>query len=280
MGRIFAQELSDITKQRFVVENRVGAAGLIGAQFVSDAKPDGYTLVYTSGITMSTAPSMLKNSTFDLVRDLTPIAQTVVGPEVFAINPKIPAKNFKEFVEYLKAHPGFKWSIGGVGSLEQLTIAALDKMIGTKSLIVPYNGVGPGVVAAMSGEVDGALAPLPAMKAALASGDLRGLAVTSADPIPQLPNIPTIASVGYPNLVSYNWNGIWGPKNLPKELVRFLHDKIVEATKSSTLKDRVTAGGFFVPAKAMGVDEFTAYVKAEVDKYDPILEELKLKHIQ
>ena len=280
MGRIVAQQLSEDTKQRFIVENKPGASGLLGAQTVADAKPDGYTLVYTSGITMATAPAMLKSTTMDFVRDLVPIAQTVVGAEVFAINPKLPAKDFGELVALMKKSPdGLKWSIGGIGSLEQFTIVALSKQVGAKALIVPYNGVAPGIAAAMSGDVDGALAPFPGLKGAIDGGQLRALATTGAERNAQIPNVPTVASLGFPSLESYNWNAIWGPKQMPKELVNNLNAKILKALTSPAARERIAAGGFDV-APVKTPEQVDAYFKAEIAKYDPILIDLGLKGSQ
>ena len=189
------------------------------------------------------------------------------------------AKTFGELLPYLKQHPDFKWSTGGVGSLEHLTIAALNKQIGASAVIAAYNGVGPGTAAAVAGEVNGALAPLPGVRGSVEAGTLRALAVTSAVRMPQLPNVPTVAESGFPGFESYNWQGIWGPKQMPKELVNNIHDKIVKALANAATKERIAAGGFAVPPTKTP-EQFAAYVKSEVAKYDPILTDLNLKGSQ
>ncbi|HTH98236.1 MAG TPA: tripartite tricarboxylate transporter substrate binding protein, partial [Stellaceae bacterium] len=172
-ARVVAQQMSEDTGQSVVVINKPGASGVVGSQFVSSAKPDGYTLLLASGVTEATAPFILGQTSFDLMRDLTPVAEVAYGSEIVVVNPKFPAKTFGDLVTYIKQHPTtFRWGVGGLGTLEHLTITALDQRLGVKPVVAPYNGVAPATVATISGEINATLLPLAGAKGNLEAGTL------------------------------------------------------------------------------------------------------------
>jgi tripartite-type tricarboxylate transporter receptor subunit TctC len=276
IARVIAQQLSNDLKQSAIVENKPGASGIVGSQYVAAAKPDGLTLLYASGVTQATATFILANTNFDLLRDLTPITETVNGPEIVVVNPKVPVKTFGDLVTYIKEKTDtFRWGMGGAGTLEHLSITALDKRLGVSPVVASFNGVAPVITATMSGELTATLVPLAGVKSHIESGTLRALAVASAERMEQMPDLPTIASFGFPGFEAANWQGIWGPKQMPEDLVRTIQASVAKALAVPAVKESIAKSGFAVsPTKDPTV--FAAYVKSQVENYGPMITDLGL----
>lgn len=276
VARLLGQQLSEQTKQSFVVENKPGASGFVGAQYVSSSKPDGYTLLY-AGSSLTITPAITKSVPIDITKDLSPISKVVNGPYVLVINPSIPAKNVGELVAWIKQNPNkFKWAVSALGSADHLGTEVFSKMAGLpQTLVVPYVGTGLSSTAVMSNEVSGMLAPPSVIKNLVEAGNMRAIGVTGAAPIDSLPGVATIASQ-YPGYESGSWGGVFGAKDMPADLVQQIHDLIIAAMESPALQEKIKATGG-VPETSKRPEDFANSVKSELAKYVAIADELKLK---
>jgi tripartite-type tricarboxylate transporter receptor subunit TctC len=276
-ARYLSKQLSAQLKQPYVVENRPGISGIVAVERVSNAKADGYTLLYAAD-TLAIAPSLLPNLSVDIEKDITPVTLVGGAPFVFVVNPRIPVKTPNELVDYIKQHPGgFRWGIGGLGTPGQMAIERFSKLAGIHALEVPYKGTAPSVTAALSGEVDGTVGLYTAVKPLIDSGKLIALGVASAKPMDSMPGIPTIASFGYPGYEALSWFGIWGAKDMPAELAVQIRNQVAEALKSPELIQEFTRIGLTVTV-SNSPSEFAAYFKSELDRDSEILKQLNLKH--
>jgi tripartite-type tricarboxylate transporter receptor subunit TctC len=275
VARLLAQQLSVQTKQQFVVDNRGGAGGLLGARLAADAKPDGYTLLLAASA-MTIAPFMTATQTLDPEHELTPITEVAYGAFVMVVNPSVPVKTPTELVAYAKAHPKeFRWA-GVPGSADSFTIAQFDKAAGMKSLLVPYNGSGPALIAMLGGDISAMVIVPPLVKDHIAAGKLRALAVTSKDPSEFAPGVPTVASFGYPGFDAGLWYGLWGPKGLPKEIASELQQQVQRALTAPDIQAKFKINGL-VPDGTKTPDAFAAYASAEVKKNKAIIDENGLR---
>ncbi len=274
-ARYLAKQLSTTLKQPYVVENRPGISGIAAAERVSNAKPDGYTLLYAADV-MAIAPSMLPNLSIDVQKDLTPITLVGVAPFVFVVNPKIPVKTPTELVAYIKQNPGgFRWGIGGLGTAGQLAIERFSNAAGITAPEVPYKGNAPAAVAAMSGEVDGIAALSVAVNPLIDSGKLTGLGVASAEKVDSSPGMPTIASFGFPGYEALTWFAVWGPKDMPPELAMQVRNQVAEAVNAPDLKEEFARTGLMVSVSDSPA-AFAAYFKSELERNSAILKRLNL----
>ncbi len=275
-ARILAQQLSDDTGQRYFIENKAGATGMVGSEAVSTSKPDGYTLLYIAS-TLATAPFLLSNIKLDVLNDLTPITQVAYSPYVIVVNPKITANNLKDLATFIKANPKeFGWAVGGIGSPDHLGIEHFNKLTGIKPLVVPYNGTGPAVAAVVAGEIAGAMLPPAIAKVNIDAGKLKGLGVTSLERAEVLPNIPTVASSGFPGFDSGTWYAVYGSKQMPPELAKTIHQQISKAAMSPMVKEKLRASGMSV-SLSKDPASFAAFFEAEYKKYGALIKELNLK---
>ena len=239
--RVVANELSNILKQQFVVENRPGAGGVIGQTAVLKSQPDGYTLLLAGG-SMAGARFVNAAVTYDVLRDFTPVSLIETSPFALVASPALPAKDLKEFIAYAKANPG-KLSYGtiGAGQIPWWAVFLFNHMAGVAAVDVTYKGTSEAMTDVMTGRLDYFVAPLVG---ALASKDkLRVLAVTSADRSAMLPDVPSMAEAGLPGYDMPAWRSIMGPAGVPADVVAILNKAIQQALASPELRDRFTKAG-------------------------------------
>ena len=239
--RVVANELSNILKQQFVVENRPGAGGVIGQTAVLKSPPDGYTLLLAGG-SMAGARFVNAAVTYDVLRDFTPVSLIETSPFALVASPALPAKDLKEFIAYAKANPG-KLSYGtiGAGQIPWWAVFLFNHMAGVAAVDVTYKGTSEAMTDVMTGRLDYFVAPLVG---ALASKDkLRVLAVTSADRSAMLPDVPSMAEAGLPSYDMPAWRSIMGPAGVPADVVAILNKAIQQALASPELRDRFTKAG-------------------------------------
>lgn len=273
-ARLVAQQMAKNLNQPIIIDNRAGASGMIGSKFVADAKPDGYTVLYASAA-QALAPFLLPDVPLDVEHDLTPITLVAPLPYIMVVNPKIPAKDPKELVAWIKEHPSeFRWGLGGLGSPDHLGIEQFDRTAGIKPVLVPYKGTGPSVVAALSNEVGGLIAPPAAVRSYIESGQLRALGAASVKPLSFMPNLPTIASFGYPGFEVSAWYGMWGPRHLPRDLAGQIREAVVKALADPSVRAKLIETG----NEPLGStpDEFAAYFKSQLELYGPLIKALDL----
>ena len=239
--RVVANELSNILKQQFVVENRPGAGGVIGQTAVLKSPPDGYTLLLAGG-SMAGARFVNAAVTYDILKDFTPVSLIETSPFALVASPALPAKDLKEFIAYAKANPG-KLSYGtiGAGQIPWWAVFLFNHMAGVAAVDVTYKGTSEAMTDVMTGRLDYFVAPLVG---ALASKDkLRVLAVTSADRSAVLPDVPSMAEAGLPGYDMPAWRSIMGPAGVPADVVAVLNKAIQQALASPELRDRFAKAG-------------------------------------
>lgn len=279
-SRVLARHMTDLTKQTYIVENKPGASGTLAVAYENTQKGDGYTLLYSAD-TAGIAPWLVSNQQQAVanILELTPITIVGVAPFVFVVNPKIPVKTPADLVAYVKSHPDFRWSIGGQGVPGQLSIIRFARLAGLNldlSRMITYRGNGPATTAVLSGEVDANSAQPPAVLGAIQSGKLIGVGVAGPERLANLPEIPTIASFGYPGFEALSWFGIWGPKDLPPALAKQIRDQVAEATKNPEFTRQFDAIGFKAAVSA-SPEAFGKQFKEEMNTNGALLKELNIK---
>ncbi len=274
--RIIAPKLAEYLGQQIVIENRSGATGNIGAEFVARAAPDGYTLLTCIASHASNA-ALMKKIPFDLARDFAPISLLVTVPEMVISHPALPAKTVKELIALARARPTqLQYATGGVGSIQHLAMELLLNMTELKMLHVPYKATHPALIDVMAGHVPlmviASLSALPQVR----TGRLRSFGVTSAKRMTNAPDIPTIAEQGVPGYEAVQWFGLLGPAGMPREIVTRLHAGIVRALQDPDVKKRFIDDG--VEATPSGApEEFGVLVRSELVKWAKVVKDAGIK---
>jgi tripartite-type tricarboxylate transporter receptor subunit TctC len=240
-ARIVAQKLGQKWGQTVVVENKGGAAGMIGADMVAKAKPDGYTLLMGNIGTQSINPSLYKKMTYDPDHAFAPISLVAELPLMMMVNPQVPAKTVKEFIAYAKAHPGqMSYSTSGAGGAMHLAAELFKSQSGTFVLHVPYRGGGPAVADLIAGHVELCFATVLEAIGHVKSGRVRVLAVTGQRRVAALPDVPTLSEAGLPGFNSISWIGLLAPAGTPKEVVEKISADLREVLATDDVKQRLT----------------------------------------
>jgi tripartite-type tricarboxylate transporter receptor subunit TctC len=256
------------------VENRTGASGIIGVEYVARSAPDGYTLLVGSQTTQAVVPAMYKVS-YDTARDFTGITEIARSPLLIVIHPSLPVKTVADLIKLAKARPGqltFGAASGGTphlaGELFKLT-AKVDM------LFVPYKGEGPAIADAMGGQISLVFSNLPIALPQARGGRLRGIAVTSAQRVPTAPDIPTVAESGLPGFEAFTWFGFFAPGATPRDVVVKLNADSVSALNVPDVKEKMAAQGLFVTANAP--DPFGEFVRKEIQRWAKIVKDAGVK---
>ena len=276
VARVLAQKLGESFNSSFIVENRAGGAGgTVGANAVAKAHPDGYTLLLTASIHVTT-PFLFKNIPYDVVKDFTPISLVAVGPLVVSTAPNVPANNLKEFFDLVRKAPDkYTFATSSFGSAGHLAVELLKRQAGVDALVIAYKGAGPMLNDLMGGQIqliaDPMLSSLP-----LAQGKkIKALAITSLHRVPSAPDIPTVEESGLEKLEFVSWYGLWGPKNMPPELVAQLQEHTAKVLAQPEVKQRLGVLGF--EAKSSTPDEFAKFIDKEMATYSKIIKDANIK---
>jgi tripartite-type tricarboxylate transporter receptor subunit TctC len=266
VARLIAQKLSDRLGQPFVIENRPGAGGNIGAEFVVNAPADGYTLLLISPSSTTNA-TLYDNLNFNFIRDIAPVAGVARGPYVMVLNPSFPANSVAEFIAYAKANPGkINMASSGNGSLSHMCGALFMMLTGVNMLHVPYrNSFTPDLLA---GQVQAAFGPIPQVLAHIQSGKLRALAVTTATRSPALPDAPALAET-IPGYEASGWYGIGAPKNIANEIVTNLNTAVSADLTDAKVAERLADLGT-VPMP-MTPAAFGTFLASETEKWAKVI---------
>jgi tripartite-type tricarboxylate transporter receptor subunit TctC len=275
VARNLAQQLTVQAGQQFIVDNRAGANGTIGSDFVSKTAPDGYTLLVQASIFVIN-PLFLKHVPYDVQRDFTPVANIGSVPLLVTAHPSVPAANLREFVALVRANPDkYTFATTGLGSAGHLTEEVIRRDAGLQILIVPYKGAGPALTDIVGGQVSALADPLPSSFPHVKGGRLKALAVTSRARIAFMPDVPTIAESGFPGFEMLSWYGLWGPPGLPKDVLDRLAAETAKAAKSPEMQEKLAAQGFIPDGS--GPAAFAAYVRDEIAKYARIVKDANIK---
>lgn len=228
LARAVSQHLTERLKQPFVIDNKPGAGGNLGTEYVVRAAPDGYTLIVDSVGPIAINQTLFKNLTYDPLKDLVPVVQIANVPNVLVVHPSVPAKNFEEFLAYAKANPGkLNYGSTGVGTSSHLSSFMLSQRIGVDTLHVPYKGANA-LNDLLAGRLQFMFATIPSVIQHIKAGKLRALAVSSAGPSRSLPGVPTVAEKGFPGFEAGSWFGFFAPKGTPQPVIALLNRTVNE----------------------------------------------------
>lgn len=243
IGRMVADKMSKSLGQPVVVENKGGATGMIGSEYVARAEPDGYTLLIAIADTHAINPAVMQRISYDPVKDFEPISLLAVQPFVLALGPELKVNTVAGFVAAAKAKPGaITYASNGVGGLQHLAMELFGSAAGIKTLHVPYKGSGPALADVMGGQVDAIFISVQGAGGNL-GGKLRPLAITSDKRISAAPKIPTFAESGYPKFEMFQWYGLMAPKGTPHDIVEKLNQSVKAAILDPDVAGKLSSKG-------------------------------------
>ena len=270
VGRTVADRLQKSLGQPFVVENRTGAGGNIGAEAVAKAAPDGYTLLVAINGPVAVNKYLYKNLPFDPDKDLQPISLLASAPQILVAAPAVPADSFSGFIQYAKSHPGkMSYASVGSGSASHLTMELLKSSAGLFIVHIPYRGFPPAVTDMLAGNIDAMFAIIPAVLPHIRAGKMRALAVTALKRSPLAPDVPSVAELGYPQLESLAWIGLLAPSGTSAEIISRLSTETIHGMKTPETREFLGKQGFDVVADTP--DEFSRWIKAESAKWSKVI---------
>jgi tripartite-type tricarboxylate transporter receptor subunit TctC len=255
VGRQLADKLGEQMGQSFVVENRAGGAGTVGAVAVQKSAPDGYTLLFTPS-TVTTTPMTMATPPYDVLTDFTPIALVAKAPLAIAVRKDLPVTDVKSLIAYGKANPGkLTFAIGSSASAGHLSTEMLRKASGIQYVIVPYKGSAPAYQDLLGGQIDAFIDPILGSQGYAKAGQVRVIAVTSLNRLPSMPDVPAVSET-IPGYESYSWYGLWGPAKLPAEIAQRLNTEVNKALVGD-MKARLEAQGLLLtPGTMQDFDRF------------------------
>ena len=269
-ARATAQKLSESLGQQFIVENKPGAASIIGAEAAAKSPNDGYTLFMGSSGSIAVNPGMYAKLPYDPIRDFTPIALTLKVPFFLVTHPSFPASNVKEVVAHLKANPGkVNFATAGTGASNHLTAEYFMSVAGVKMTHVPYKGSPPAVTDLLAGQVSLMFDTGPVVLPHAKAGRLKVHGVGSAQRAAAAPDLPTIAESGFPGFEAVGWAGYMAPAGTPREIVSKLSAEIARGLQDQALKDRFVALG--AELLSSSPEEFAAYIRSETAKWGKVI---------
>ena len=270
VGRALASRLQEAMGQPFVVENRSGAGGNVGADAVAKAAPDGYTLLVSTNGVFAINKALYKAMPFDPDKDLAPLSLLATAPQMLVVNPSLGLNDFKGLVEYAKRNPG-KLSYGSVGggSASHLTMELLKSDAGVDLVHVPYKGFPPAVTDLLSGNIQAMFAIVPGVLPHVKAGKMTPLAVTALKRSGLAPEVPSVAELGYPQLESLAWIGLGAPAGLPADVVDRITGETTRGMGRPEVRELLGKQGFDVVAGSP--QEFSRWIQAEAAKWTRVI---------
>lgn len=270
LGRIVAGKLTESLGQNFVAENRPGAGGLVGSEIVMNSAPDGYTLVVSGVASHAIAPSLAKKAPFDPVKDFTHIALFGGPPAVFGVHPSMPVKELKGFVSFAKARPGeLSYGSPGNGTQGHLVAELFRQTTGLKLIHVPYKGAALAMVDIVAGHIHAISTTLTTASGQIRAGRVRGLALSSAERLPDYKDVPTFRESGYKDMVATVWFSLSGPAGMPADVVSRLNSEVRRILQLPDVRERLRGDG--ITPNQLDPKAFSAYVASEVKRWAPVI---------
>ena len=274
IARITAQKLTEAWGQQVIVDNRPGAGGIVGTEMGVRAAPDGYTFTLM-GSSYTVNPSFYKLS-FDPLNDITPIAQISQGPFIVAMHPGVAARTVKDFIALAKAKSGqLSYATSGAGSITHLATELFLGMAEVKMIHVPYKGTGPALVDTVAGQVALFFGDAPPTIPLVKSGRLRGIAVTTRDRIATAPDIPTVQEAGVPGYEVLLWQGMIGPKGIPRAIADKVHAEITRAFQTKEMEERFKGDG--ISPSAATREQFASRIRRETEVWRKVVQQTGIK---
>ncbi len=274
VSRFLAQKLTEQLGGSFIVENRAGGGGLVGAELVAKAAPDGYVWL-TSAPEFSINPSVKSKMPFDALKDFVFVSQLTSGQFLLACHPSVPVKSVKELIALAKSRPGrLNYGSSGTGSINHLAGELLQSMTGIRWGHVPFKGSGPALIGLMGGEVDFSFGSTTSLVDQARLGRVRAIAVTGPQRYSELPGVPTIAESGVPGYNVTGWYGLYAPAATPAEIVRKMHAETARGFNSPEMRERLIKAGNDPVVSTP--DAFEAFIKVEIAKWAKVVKDSKL----
>jgi tripartite-type tricarboxylate transporter receptor subunit TctC len=276
IARVIGDPLGKVLGQAVVIENKAGGGGSIGATQTARATPDGYELGVATVSTTAANPAINPKIPYNPVTDFTPIVNIAATPNIIAVHPSFPAKDYKTFVEVLKKNPGkYSYSSSGTGGIGHLQMELYKNLSGTFVTHIPYRGAGPALNDTVAGQVAMIFDNLPSALPFIQQGRLVPIVVAAPQRLKELPNVPTFKEVGLEPVNRLAYYGILGPKGLPQEVVTKVHDGVVKALQDPAVRKRIEDTGSIVIANTP--QQFADQIKAEFDVYKKVVQSAGLK---
>lgn len=276
VARIMAQKLHESFGQSFIVENRAGGAGgIVGANYVAKAPADGYTLMLTASIHVIT-PYLSKTMPYDVVKDFSPVSLLATGSLIVSTSSTVPAGNLRDLFALVRRQPQqYTFATSGFGSAGHLAIELLKRDAGVDTLVIAYKGAGPMLTEIMSGQVQLVADPMLSSLPLAQSGKIKALAITSRKRVAAAPDIPTVAESGMTGFEFLSWYGMWGPKDLPADIVAKLQARIAAIVQQPEVRERLSVLGFEPIGST--TDYFAKYIDDEMARYAKIIRDANIK---
>jgi tripartite-type tricarboxylate transporter receptor subunit TctC len=277
IARAMAPRLSELLGQSVVVENRAGASGTIAAENVAKSPADGYTLLMGHAISNVIAPNVLPKVGFDPANDFTPVTYIGFVPNVLAVHPSNNVSNVEQLIALAKSKPGIlTYASSGIGSTQHLAGALFTSITKTQMTHIPYKGSGQAIGDLLAGQVNMNFDTMPPVLPHIQAGKLRGLAISTAQRMPQLPNVPTFTEVGIKGFDVTNWYSVVGPKGMPRDMVLKLDEAVKKALEDPAVKGKLEPQGVIYGGPKTP-EEFGGFIRAELAKYQRMVKELNVK---
>jgi tripartite-type tricarboxylate transporter receptor subunit TctC len=276
LARTLSVKLSDAWGQPVVVENKPGANGNVGAEFVAKSPPDGYTLLLADVGAIAISPSVYTSLPFDPNKDFAPVTMVAYSPHILVVHPSVPVKTVKELVEYSKAQKGkLNYAASSVGSAPHLAGIDFASRTGTQWAYIPYKGGAQAIADTVGGQADvlfnGMLATYPHVK----SGKLKILAVSSAQRFPSIPDVPTVAESGVPGFETGSWQGVLAPPGTPPAVVQKLNADLIRVLQDKETRDKLEAQGALVRTQTPA--EMGAFIRNETARWGKVVKDAGVK---
>jgi tripartite-type tricarboxylate transporter receptor subunit TctC len=275
LGRLVAPKLTEAFKQNVLIDNRGGASGMIGAELITKAPPDGHTF----GIIISThaiAPALFAKSPFDPDKDFSPITLGLTVANVISVHPSVPAKSIPELVKLAKANPGkLAFGSAGTGTAVHLTGELLKQVAGIDITHVPYKGGGPSLSDLVAGQIPMGVQNISTVVQHVRGGRVRAIGISSLERSPALPDVPTVAEQGYPKFEAKEWYGFVGPGGMPRPLVALLHQEIVRAINQPDVRARLLDLGAVIVADTP--EEFATLIRTDLVKWSKLVKQAGIR---
>jgi tripartite-type tricarboxylate transporter receptor subunit TctC len=276
VARIVAQQLTERMGQSFIVENRVGATGTIGAELVAKASPDGYALYLASQTTHAVAPYMYAKVGYDPLKDFATVVRVVHNPLLMVVNPSFPVTSIKELIALAKARPGqINFATGGIGSSPHMSMELFKSTTRIDMVPIHYKGDGAAIIDVIGGQVPMLTSSMSALMPYVKSGKMRGVAVTGLKRSTVAPEFPTIAESGLPGFEVITWFGILAPAATPKDVVNRLNTEIVASVSLPNVREQLTKMGFEIVANTP--EQYAVFLREENVKWGKVVKDLGLR---
>ena len=276
IARLIGQKLDEALGQQVIIDNRPGAGGNLGVDYVAKSAPDGYTLIFGHVGTFGFGPSLYAKLPYDPIRDFAPVALFAMVPNMLVVHPSLPANSVKELVALARARPGqLNYGSSGNGSASHLATEYFKLLSKTDITAIPYKGTGPLVTDLIAGQTSLTITGVPPLYPHVQSGRLRALAVGSVKRLPLLPSLPTIAEAGVPDYESSTWFGPLAPAKTPREIIVRLNVELMKMLQRPDVRARFAAEG--IEALGSTPEEFGTYIKSEIERWSRVI---KAAHVR